>query len=275
MTLRELLDKAIEKLHDSTSARLDAEVLLAHALGKARSYLYAWPDKELDDQTIASFNALLAERLDGKPIAYLTGQREFWSMHFKVNEHVLIPRPETELLVETVLNTLPNTPQTIADFGTGSGAIACAIAKERPTWTVHGVEQSESALHIAEENRLANHLSNIEWHHSDWGQLIDFKLDAIVTNPPYIAENDAHLLQGDVAFEPRSALAAGPRGLDDIDTIIQQSVDLLKEGAWLFIEHGYDQAEAVLSLLAANGFKEAQCLKDMNQHDRVSFAQKF
>lgn len=271
MTLQNALKTAYEQLKTDT-ARLDAEVLLAHVLGKNRTYLFTWPDKELSDTQKAEFERFIAERAEGQPVAYLTGTQEFWSMNFKVSEATLIPRPDTELLVEAVLNTLSNQALTIADFGTGSGAIACALAQERPNWQISAVDQSKTALLIAKENALAHQLSNIHFIQGSWGKPCFEPFDAIVSNPPYIESNDPHLNQGDVAFEPRSALVSGDDGLDDIRLIIIDAKRLLKPGGALFFEHGYNQGEAVRSLLNENGFVDVKTIKDLSGHERVTYA---
>lgn len=271
MKIQQALSEA-QKHIQSETAKLDAEVLLAYVLNQSRTYLFTWPEKNLSKDEAQQFEALIQQRAKGTPIAYLTGSQEFWSMEFKVNEATLIPRPETELLVEVVLEHLNSKPLIIADFGTGSGAIACALASECAAWQLHAIDQSIDALEIAKQNAATHSLNNIHFYQSNWGDNCTEKLDAIVSNPPYIEDNDPHLTQGDVAFEPRTALSSGDDGLDDIRIICEQAQSLLKPNGWLFIEHGFDQGAAVRDILSQNDFSNIQTVKDLSGHERVSFA---
>lgn len=275
-TLREALRRAAGRLEGrSDSPRLDAEVLLAHVLGKPRSHLHAWPETELDEADARRFAELVERRAAGEPVAHLVGQREFWSLPLEVTPDTLIPRPETELLVEALLERLPaGRPARILDLGTGSGAIALAVRHERPRWSVTAVERSPAALAVARRNAQRLGLA-IDWREGDWyAPVTGERFTAIVSNPPYVAEADPHLGEGDVRHEPRSALAAGPEGLDDLERIIAGAPAHLEPGGWLLLEHGLDQAEAVASLLKSRGFDEVRCLRDLAGHDRVSLGRR-
>ncbi|WP_339081874.1 peptide chain release factor N(5)-glutamine methyltransferase [Pseudomonas sp. TMP9] len=258
-------------LPDSPTPRLDTELLLAHALGKPRSYLHTWPERELEAAQLVCFQAALARRQSGEPVAYILGQQGFWSLELEVAEHTLIPRPDTELLVETALTLLPAAPASILDLGTGSGAIALALASECPAWQVTGVDRVVEAVALAERNRTRLKLSNSAFVESHWfSALAGQRFQLIVSNPPYIAADDQHLAQGDVRFEPSSALVAGKDGLDDIRLIIEQAPDYLEAGGWLLLEHGFDQAAAVRELLSARGFSAVESRRDLAGHERIS-----
>lgn len=268
-TIESLL--ATADLPDSPTPRLDAELLLAAALGKPRSYLRTWPERELDAAQLTSFQAYLQRRRQGEPVAYILGQQGFWSLELEVAPHTLIPRPDTELLVESALELLPATPLSVLDLGTGTGAIALALASERPAWQVTGVDRVEEAVALAERNRQRLQLGNARFLHSHWfSALSGQRYGLILSNPPYIRADDQHLDQGDVRFEPSSALVAGSDGLDDIRAIIQAAPAHLLPGGWLLLEHGFDQAEAVRELLAAGGFVEVHSRRDLGGHERIS-----
>lgn len=211
-------------------------------------------------------------RLDGEPVAHITGSREFWSLELRVTTDVLIPRPETELLVEQALKHIPiNQAVDIIDLGTGSGAIAIAIATERPRANVFATDSSAQALAIATSNATTHKLQTIEFIHSDWFKSLETKqFDVIVSNPPYVAHDDPHLAQGDVRFEPVSALAAGPDGLDDIRTLCADSIAHLKPGGWLVIEHGFDQGLAARGLFEEAGLKNVATYRDLSTNERVT-----
>lgn len=263
------------RLPDSPTERLDLELLLAAALNKQTSYLHTWPEKLVDQQELTLFNVYLQKRLQGEPIAYILGEQGFWSLDLQVGKQTLIPRPDTELLVETCLNHTPKDKVLhILDLGTGTGAIALAIASERQLAEVVGVDFIEEAILLAEKNRARLRLTNVEFMQSNWfSHLIDQQFNIIVSNPPYIASDDPHLVEGDVRFEPKSALISGKDGLDDIRKIIQQAPDYLLENGWLFFEHGYQQAKAVQQLLAERGFINISTFYDLGGNERVTGGQ--
>lgn len=268
-TIESLLNTA--DLPDSPTPRLDAELLLAHALGKSRSYLHTWPERELEAEQLERYQASIVRRQAGEPVAYILGQQGFWSLELEVASHTLIPRPDTELLVETVLALLPATPAALLDLGTGTGAIALALASERPAWRLTGVDRVAEAVALAERNRARLKLANARFVESHWfSALAGQRYQLIVSNPPYIAADDRHLAEGDVRFEPSSALVAGVDGLDDIRLIIQQAPDYLEAGGWLLLEHGFDQAAAVRELLSARGFSAVESRRDLGGHERIS-----
>lgn len=266
-----VLEQAAARLCDSDSAALDAQLLLAHVLGKTRTWLYAWPERMVDAQDLQRFEALVAARAAGTPIAYLLGTRDFWSLTLQVNNAVLIPRPETEILVQAALELGPPGPAQVADLGTGSGAIALALASERPQWSVHATESSARALTVAEQNRVALGLANVHMLGGSWcNPLPPGEFDLILSNPPYIAEDDAHLQQGDVRFEPRSALVAGAVGLQDIADVAAQALPRLKRAGWLLLEHGWQQGAAVRSVLQKTGYVEVQTRLDSGGRERMT-----
>lgn len=271
-TIESLLKSA--ELPDSPSPRLDAELLLAHALGQSRSYLRTWPEREPDAAQCAAFAALLERRRAGEPVAYLLGRQGFWSLDLEVAPHTLIPRPDTELLVETALALGPGGPARVLDLGTGTGAIALALACERPAWQVLGVDRVSEAVQLAERNRARLGLGNARFVESVWFSTLGGERFAlIVGNPPYIAADDRHLNEGDVRFEPASALVAGEDGLDDIRRIVAEAPEHLEAGGWLLLEHGYDQAEAVRALFAARGFAAVESRRDLGGHQRITLGQ--
>ena len=256
-TIAQLLTHATQQL-DTTSARLDAEVLLAHALDKSRSHLHAWPDRVPAPDQQTRFAALLKRRISGEPVAYLTGQREFWSLALMVTRDTLIPRPETETLVAQALSVFARDSRIdIADLGTGSGAIALAIASERPRARILATDHSESALAIARANARQLGIGNVEFVTGDWCDALgERQFDLLLSNPPYIAAQDRHLAEGDVRFEPRIALAAGSDGMSALSTIASCARQHLRTGGWLMLEHGYDQQTAVMRLLQSLGYRD-------------------
>ncbi|WIO74607.1 peptide chain release factor N(5)-glutamine methyltransferase [Porticoccaceae bacterium LTM1] len=271
MTVAEHLRRAVELENISTTPRLDIEVLLCHVLEKPRSYLFAWPDEVLSEQQEALFSALLDRRKKGEPVAHLTGVREFWSLPLQVNSSTLIPRPDTELLVEAALQ-LPLPEQAhVVDLGTGTGAIALALASEKPHWKIVAADVQPDAVALAESNRAALGFKNVSVVQSNWFEgLADQTFDLIVSNPPYIDPLDPHLSQGDVRFEPRTALVAENNGLADIEIIASGAMQKLNAGGWLVVEHGYDQGEAVRKVFSGSGFTEVATRQDLSGNDRIS-----
>lgn len=258
-------------LPDSPSAKLDAEWLLAAALGKAPSYLRTWADREVQPEVEARFIAHLERRRLGEPVAYILGRQGFWSLELEVAPHTLIPRPDTELLVETAMTLLPASAACVLDLGTGTGAIALALASERPAWRVTGVDRVNEAVTLAARNAQRLGLGNTVFLESHWfSSLAGQRYELIVSNPPYIPSSDPHLSQGDVRFEPTSALVSGDDGLDDIRLIIAQAPGHLNLSGWLVLEHGYDQAAAVRDLLTLGGFVDVDSCRDLGGHERVS-----
>ncbi|BCG26959.1 release factor glutamine methyltransferase [Pseudomonas tohonis] len=259
------------RLPDSPSARLDAELLLAAALGKPRSFLHTWPERVVSGEAAELYASYLARRRNGEPVAYILGRQGFWSLDLEVAPHTLIPRPDTELLVETALALVPAAPARVLDLGTGSGAIVLALACERPLWRLIGVDRIDDAVALAERNRVRLQLDNVEFRESHWFSTLGAeRFDLIVSNPPYIAARDPHLDEGDVRFEPSSALVSGADGLDDIRLIVSAAPAHLNAGGWLLLEHGYDQAAAVRELLARQGFEAVESRRDLGGHDRIS-----
>ncbi len=273
MEIRQLLNQASQQLASiSESPRLDAEILLAHYLDKSRTWLVTWADKTLNEDQILSFQSLLKKRLQGTPIAHITGQREFWSLPLKVTPDTLIPRPDTELMIEVLLENYPDTyPKQLLDLGTGSGAIALAMAAEKPSWQVTASDRSVAALTIAQQNAVQLGLTNIEFVEGSWFEPVaGQRFEIIASNPPYIPQQDPHLQQGDVRFEPLSALASGEDGLDDIRLICSQASGYLNPGGMLIIEHGYDQKPAVFKIFQQNQFKNIQQYNDLAQNPRLT-----
>ena len=271
-----MLNEAARTLAASSdSAALDAEVLLCLTLDKERSYLRAWPDKELQPEHTARFWTLIQERQKGTPIAYITGNREFWSRDFHVTPDVLIPRPDTELLIELSLKLIPpDKPVKIIDLGTGSGIIAITLAAERPHAHVSATDFSLAALRIAQLNANKHHTNNIQFYQSDWfANVPDAKFNLIVSNPPYIAENDSHLQQGDIRFEPQTALCAAEQGLSDIKIIADTARNRLEPGGHLLIEHGYDQQHPVQTIFKDFHYDNVQTVTDLSGQPRVTYGQ--
>lgn len=249
--------------------RLEAEILLAHALQVDRGFLYSHSDDLVDESVALS---LYQRRLCGEPIAYIVGTKEFWKSRFSVNKHVLIPRPETELLLETALSLFPEKQHiTAADLGTGSGIIALSLAQERPHWDIIATDMSEEALFVARSNQVHLSIANVQFYQGSWCEALPVKkFDIIISNPPYIAADDLHLSQGDLRFEPRSALAAAENGLAAIQAIARQSKHYLKSAGFLLIEHGYDQATAVSAILLEQGYEDVYCFQDLAGLDRLT-----
>jgi release factor glutamine methyltransferase len=252
--------------------RVDAELLLLHVLQQSRSWLFTHADDELDRNVQTAYAALVERRAAGEPVAYLTGRRGFWSLELEVGPATLIPRPETELLVELALQRLPSAAACrVADLGTGSGAIALAIAHERPRAQVVATDASAAALAVAQRNAQRHAIGNVVFVHGDWlDPLVSQHFDLIVSNPPYIESADPHLTQGDLRYEPASALASGGDGLDDIRRIVRDALTHLHPDGWLLLEHGWNQAAAVRALLAEAGYAEVFTAQDLELRDRIS-----
>ncbi|WP_413624137.1 peptide chain release factor N(5)-glutamine methyltransferase [Luteibacter sp. Lutesp34] len=266
--IRTILREAALMLGD----RLEAELLLAHALGVDRAWFFAHAEDHFDEERIAGVEALLARRAKGEPVAYILGRRDFWSLSLEVTPATLIPRPETELLVEQALARLPEGGR-VLDLGTGSGAIALAIASERPDAEVTAVDASAAALAVARRNARRLGLDRVFMTGSDWySALGDRRFDVIVSNPPYVEAGDPHLVQGDLRFEPSSALASGPDGLDDIRRIAHGARGSLTDGGWLLVEHGWNQAAAVRGIFISEGLVDAFTVQDLEARDRVTGA---
>ena len=277
--MNQTLDQAVAAganllAQSSESAKLDAQVLLLHVLDKPRSYLFTWPERLLSTEQQHSFDTLCARRLNGEPVAHITGQREFWSLTLEVNATTLIPRPDTETLVEAALGLGISENAKVLDLGTGTGAIALALGSEMPLWNITAVDKVTDAVALATRNQQRLGLGNVRVKQSNWFSSLDNEyFDLIVTNPPYIESSDEHLAQGDVRFEPLSALVAEDSGMSDIKQIITQSRDYLLSSGYLLIEHGYDQGFAVREFFKTMAFVNIKTIKDFGENDRVTLAQ--
>ena len=275
MQIVDAVKNAQQKLVKSDSARLDAEVLLCSVLKCERTHLYTYPEQSLSSKEIRSFDELVALRAQGHPIAHLIQKKEFWSLELKVTTDTLIPRPETEILVQAALNCIPNeTPCSILELGTGTGAISIAIASDRQLANITATDIKHSALQVAQLNAESHHLNNITFVKANWFDIKNIDTyDLIVSNPPYISNDDPHLVQGDVRFEPESALVSGKEGLDDLYIIITGAKKHLNTNGWLLLEHGFQQGKAIRQLLEENNFSTISTLKDYSNLDRVSIGQ--
>jgi release factor glutamine methyltransferase len=276
MNIQQTLRQASTALAGSSpSASLDAQVLLTHVLDCNSAHLAAWPEKALNEEQTAQFQQLIQRRLQGAPVAHLTGQREFWSLSFSVDNSTLIPRPETETLVEYILEKFNHRKNLkLLDMGTGTGAIAISLAKEKNSWSIYASDISESALALASHNN-DHHQTGITLLKSDWfSNITQNNFDIIVSNPPYIAADDPHLQQGDVRFEPQSALTSGKTGMDAIEHICRHAKDFLSENGCLIMEHGYNQKQQVADCFSKNGFKEIEQKQDLSGHTRMTSGKK-
>lgn len=275
-SIAQALQQATERLDGSDSPRLDAEVLLMHALQRPRSYLHAWPERDLNVTELTAFEALVVRRSAGEPVAHLTGQREFWSLALEVTTDTLIPRPETETLVEQALQWLPqHRSLRIADLGTGSGAVALALAGERERWLLYALDRSSACINVARRNARRLGLTNCRFLVGHWAATFGTEsLNAVVSNPPYVGTTDPHLRQGDVRFEPRTALVAGPDGLDDIRQLVDDAARVLMPGGSLLLEHAPWQAQAVRKLFKKHGYTDVDTARDAAGLERVSSARR-
>jgi release factor glutamine methyltransferase len=272
--IKSLLQSASNAI-PSDSPQLDAEILLAHVLGKPRSYLFAWPEKQLPPDAVSAFRSLIERRIAGEPVAYLTGRRDFWSLTLTVSPDVLIPRPDTELLVELALQRPPHPAIDVLDMGTGSGAIALALASERPAWRLTATDYSRAALTIARDNAARHHLSNVHFLHGSWYDATPTQhFHLIISNPPYIRNDDPHLQQDDLRFEPEEALASGRSGLDDIEQIAAGAPGHLHPNGLLLVEHGYDQANEVRQIFRHHGLVDVTTRADLEGRERVTLGRK-
>jgi release factor glutamine methyltransferase len=275
-SVSELLKLSAKLQLNSDSPQLDCELLLCHALEVDRTWLRTWPENQVSVTQQALFESLLDQRVNGTPVAYLIGTRGFWSMDLNVSSDTLIPRPETELLVEIALNLGIQNKTCGLDLGTGSGAIALALASERLDMQWIAVDSQQGAVELAQSNCDQQQLTNVSIFQSSWFDAIkapNNKFDLIVSNPPYIAVADPHLSQGDVRFEPSTALVSGIDGLDDIKIIVRQSPSYLNANGWLILEHGYNQGQSVRELMLAAGFSQVVTKQDYNNLDRVTLGQ--
>lgn len=270
-SIKSILETAALQLEFEES-KIEAQLLLQHVLNVNRAWLIAHENDALQPKIHEAFEALLNRRLSGEPIAYILGSREFYGLDLLVTPDTLIPRPDTEILVEAALaKILNNTNLSILDLGTGTGSIALAIAKNRPHASIIAVDASKAALDVAKQNSLNLSIDNIEFVMSNWFEnLSNQRFDVIVSNPPYIEAHDAHLTQGDLRFEPISALASGADGLDDIRQIIDDCLIYLNPQSWLMLEHGYNQADQVTDLMADAGLTNIETIKDLGNNDRVT-----
>jgi len=273
---KKLLDDATKLLYEaSDTPRIDAEFLLQHVIAKPMAWLISHGDSLATAEHIKNYYSAVSDRQVGKPIAYITGSREFWTLNLTVNESVLIPRPDTETLVEHALQRIPTNSRQLLDLGTGSGAIALALAKERPTCDVIAVDSQAAALKVAQANAALNGISNISFLQSNWFDRITktSKFDLIASNPPYVEIDDPHLQTGDLRFEPDSALIAADNGLSDLRIIINSAPQYLNEQGWLIVEHGYNQETEVTKIFEQVGYSEISCFRDINNLPRCTAGQ--
>lgn len=282
INIQQALQQASSALAESSpSAILDAQILLTHVLQCNSAHLAAWPEKNLSEQQSSQFLKLVQQRAQGLPVAHLTGYREFWSLDFAVDNSTLIPRPETETLIEFILEKFgENNPAyrnnlKVLDMGTGTGAIAITLGKEKPDWKIIACDIFEQALNLARQNSKQHQTSNVSFIQSDWfNDIHQYDFDIIVSNPPYIANDDKHLTQGDVRFEPQSALTSGETGMDDIEQLCSQANKYLVNNGWLIVEHGYNQAELVSECFAENAFTQIEQRKDLSGQVRMTAGKK-
>lgn len=270
LTVASALACAIELEAVSDSPRLDVELLLCEVLQRPRSWLFTWPEHSLSTAQQAAFLSLFERRKTGEPVAHLLGYRDFWTLRLRVSTATLIPRPDTEVLVEQALQRLDMPVARVADLGTGTGAVALALASERPGWQLIATDLQPDAVQLAQINAAEHKLANVEIRQGSWCDPLDGQFDMIVSNPPYIDPHDPHLKRGDVRFEPLTALTAEHKGMADIECIAADARDWLRAGGWLLLEHGYDQAGPVRQLLSRLGYEQVFTAGDYGGNDRVS-----
>ncbi|MEK9495624.1 peptide chain release factor N(5)-glutamine methyltransferase [Photorhabdus sp. P32] len=274
MDYQSWLKQAAIQLSASDSPKRDAEILLGFVTRRSRTYILAFGETQLASEQFSQLEVLLARRVKGEPIAYITGEREFWSLPLNVSPATLIPRPDTECLVEKALERLSLAPCRILDLGTGTGAIALAIASERPDCRITGVDINPDAVMLAQSNAEKLKIQNVDFLLSDWFSSLDNQqFGMIVSNPPYIDETDPHLSQGDVRFEPDSALIAAKQGIADLNTIIDLSRHFLLPGGWLLLEHGWKQGNVVRSLFSESGYRQVATFQDYGGNERITLGQ--
>lgn len=270
--IRDILELASRLETVSDSPELDIQVILCHVLGKSRNYLYSHPDDKLPESRLASFFELLTRRENGEPVAYLTGKKGFWNIELSVNPTVLIPRPETELIVELALGLAQEQIKSMVDLGTGSGAIAISLARERPDWIVSATDITTGAIATARNNALSNN-ANVNFMQGHWCRpLSGMCFDLIVSNPPYIRANDPQLAQSVLKYEPVGALISDVDGLAALREIIVNSRRHLNPGGWIILEHGYDQSNKVCAMLDSNGYRSIEAYQDIANTDRTVMA---
>lgn len=276
MTYLEWLKFASQTLTESESPKRDAEILLSFVTHRTRTFLMAFSETSLTDDEVIALDAFLKRRQEGEPIAYITGEKEFWSLKFNVSNSTLIPRPDTEKLVELGLEYLPKAPCEVLDLGTGTGAIAIAMATERPDCLFTAIEKNKDALILAQKNAKQIDVNNVYFLLGDWYKPIkNRKFSMITSNPPYIDPTDVHLSQGDVRYEPRSALVSEDDGLADIKVIVQGATKHLNQYGWLLIEHGWKQGLAVQTIFKQHGFQLVETFTDYSGNDRVTLGRWF
>ncbi len=270
-TIEQLLSQHDLLKQVSDSPLLDCQILMSFVLDKPREWLYAHSEHNPSEKELDRYRDLVSRRLSGEPIAYITGTKEFWNRSFKVSKDTLVPRPETELLVETILKRFGREPMTVLDLGTGTGAVAVCLAEERPDWTVIGAEINSDAINVARHN--GEGLKNLSWLAAHWcDSVARGSVDVIVSNPPYVCAGDPHLVR--LEHEPINALVSGPDGLDDIRHITHHGYDCLTNDGWIVIEHGFDQDDSVRDMLQARGFTNIETLDDLSGRPRVSLGQR-
>ncbi|MGD1983719.1 MAG: peptide chain release factor N(5)-glutamine methyltransferase [Chromatiaceae bacterium] len=271
--VRDLLESAVATLHGRVDdPATDAQLLLSHSLGRDRSWLFAWPEHAPEAAQTGRFLTLVEKRHAGEPVAYLTGRRAFWSLDLQVTPATLIPRPETEHLVETALELALDADACVLDLGTGSGAIALALGRERPAWTILATDVSAAALEVARRNAVHNEVEQVAFRQGDWFDAVPegMRFSLIVSNPPYVADRDPHLAAGDLRFEPRQALAAGRDGTDALRHLIANAPGFLAPGGWLWLEHGALHGATARQLLTLHGFEQIETKADLAGLDRCS-----